>query len=121
MHECGRRANSPRFQTCCGACPHGHTGECAVRNGILWCACGRKANLPRFLTCCGACPRGHSGECALREGLLGCAHVRGTKDIAPSLQSHFAAQRKDEAEVDKQRVKAREARRLRATHVPEDG
>ena len=35
------------------------------------------------------------------------------KGIAPSLQSHVAARLKDEAEVDKQREKAREVRKLR--------
>ena len=36
------------------------------------------------------------------------------KGIAPSLQAHVAQRLKDEAEVDKQRDKAREARKLRA-------
>ena len=38
---------------------------------------------------------------------------RRARGIAPALQSHVAARLKDEAEVDKQRDKAREARKLR--------
>ncbi len=38
---------------------------------------------------------------------------RRARGIAPGLQSHVAARLKDEAEVDKQREKAREARKLR--------
>ena len=40
---------------------------------------------------------------------------RKAKGIAPSLSAHVAMRLKDEAEVDKQREKAREIRKLKAT------
>ena len=55
----------------------------------------------------------------------GAEHFGGLEEkangIAPGLQSHVAARLKDEAVVDKQSDRAREARKLRAKHVPEDG
>jgi hypothetical protein len=38
---------------------------------------------------------------------------RRAKGIAPSLQSHVAARLKDEAEIEKQRAKARDVRKLK--------
>ena len=40
--------------------------------------------------------------------------INGAKGISPGLQAHVAQRLKDEAEVDKQRDRAREARKLRA-------
>ena len=43
------------------------------------------------------------------------------KGIAPGLQAHVASRLKDEAEVEKQRQKAREVRKLRLKNDKQDG
>ena len=55
----------------------------------------------------------------------GAEHFMGlskrAKGISPGLQSHVAARLKEEAEVDKQRDKAREVQKLRAKDTPKRG
>ena len=55
----------------------------------------------------------------------GAEHFMGlgkqAKGINPALQAHVAARLKDEAEVEKQRQKAREVRKLRLKNDKQDG
>ena len=71
-NRCGRRANGPRFGTCCGACPARHTRECGARHPA---ECvhqfDRRANRPRFISCCCMCPDGHTWQCGPRQGRPG--------------------------------------------------
>ena len=90
--RCGRRANVPRFGTCCGACPTRHTRECGVRHPAA-CThqCGRKANRPRFISCCGSCPDRHTRQCGFRQGLPGVVLETSTGTLAVESRGRFSA------------------------------
>ena len=90
--RCGRRANVPRFGTCCGACPTRHTRECGVRHPAA-CThqCGRRANRPRFISCCGRCPDRHTRQCGFRQGLPGVVLETSTGTLAVESRGRFSA------------------------------